>query len=145
MLTLYPWRFGIGLAFPALLLYPVALLCAQPASVEWSSVSKIEAGECRDGERVEVLERPGHMRLRFYATWRGYSEVDVELAPDGSGRARFHGRAGTPRENLGRFVELKNSRGAAGNTHVRVLPGVGERPIETQGEHGNCRWLWEPR
>ena len=102
----------------------VTVANAQSGPAEWTSRAKIVTGTCGEGANVGVVEQPASMNLKFFAvSGKQYAEVNLKLAPDGSGTTDFEG--------------------AFGRTTLEVPPGHGKRQLKTsQKTRIFCEWVW---
>jgi hypothetical protein len=105
----------------SLILFAASAL-AQPADTKWNSSAKLLKGSCGQGVIVAVVERPGSMNLKFSLQGKPTGDVNVTLAPDGSGQTEFDG--------------------AGGRVKLDVSAGTGKRPLKTSQVGGQCEWSW---
>lgn len=99
---------------------------AQPAAIEWTSVSKLINGNCADGTRAQVVERDGTIVMKTTILGRQADAFTIPLSANGSGRAAFQGAA------YGRHV-------------IEVPAGKGKRPIKQSQLDGPCQWSYAPQ
>lgn len=92
-------------------------------SSTWQVKAKIQSGQCPDGLVAFITEQPGKARLNLASDGQPAGQIDMTLAPDGSGSA----------ETSGRF----------GPTTHKIAAGAGKRPITTSTNDGKCRWTWQ--
>lgn len=91
----------------------------------WSASAKTTYGNCADGIIADVSEVPGRMHLKFSFLGQPYTEIDLALAPDGSGKTEFSG--------------------ITGSNILEVAAGSGKRAMKTIQVSGTCQWSWTPR
>jgi hypothetical protein len=99
---------------------------AQPAAMEWTSVSKLISGNCADGTRAQVVERDGKIVVKTTVLGRQADAFTIPLAANGSGKAAFQGAA------YGRHV-------------FEVSAGKGKRPMKQSQLDGPCQWSYVPQ
>jgi hypothetical protein len=116
-------RLGTVLAAVALAA-SVTAVSAQSGPLQWTSRAKIVTGTCAEGASVGVVEQPASMNLKFLSpNGKQYAEVNLKLAPDGSGSTDFEGMFG--------------------RTTLEVPAGHGKRQLKTsQKTRVFCEWVW---
>ena len=103
----------------------VTAVSAQSGPFQWTSRAKLVSGTCAEGASVGVMEQqPASMNLKFLSpNGKQYAEVNLKLAPDGSGSTDFEGMFG--------------------RTTLEVPPGHGKRQLKTsQKTRVFCEWIW---
>ena len=109
----------------AVIFFAIAWSAVAQAPQTWTANAKTAYGTCGEGVTVDVSEVPGRMHLKFLIFGKPYSEFDLALAPDGSGRAEFGAMTGL-------YI-------------VEMAPGSGKRAMKTTQVNGNCQWDWTPQ